>query len=185
MTELGEAKGCVVRGRLQEIRTMSEHRHAFNASPDGQVGPTPGELPPLPPDAMAQLRRTASFGPENAPRLLLVDDDFILRAHMAELLMLEGYVVTCAADGAEALRRLAHEPLPSLILVDIMLPHMDGISFRLTQLQTPILRDVPTIAVTGTKDLDRLRAVGFTDILRKPVNFDRLTETLARFCHTA
>ena len=164
---------------------MSEHRHAFDAAPDGRVEPSSAELPPLPADAMSQLRRTASFGPQTAPRLLLVDDDFILRAHLAELLMLEGYVVTCAADGAEALRRLTHEPLPSMILVDIMLPRMDGISFRQTQLRNPLLREVPTIAVTGTRNLDPLQAVGFTEILRKPLDYDRLTETLAKFCHTA
>jgi len=164
---------------------MPEPRPAFDAAPDGEVGPSAAELPPLPPDAMAQLRRTASFGPETAPRLLLIDDDFILRAHLAELLMLEGYSVTCAADGAEALRRLEHEPLPSLILVDIMLPRMDGISFRQAQLRNPLLRDLPTIALTATRDLEGLQNLGFTEIMRKPVNFDHLTETLAKFCHAA
>jgi two-component system response regulator MprA len=141
-------------------------------------------MPPLPPDAMDQLRRTASFGPDAFPRLMLVDDDFILRAHLAELLMLEGYTVTCAADGAEALRRLEHEPLPSLILVDIMLPRMDGVAFRQTQLRTPGLSAIPTIAVTGSKDVERLQNLGFTEIMRKPLDFDHLTETLAKFCHT-
>jgi CheY-like chemotaxis protein len=164
---------------------MSEPRHAFDAALDGQLEPPAGELPPLPPDAMAQLRRTANFGPDTAPRLLLIDDDFILRAHLAELLMLEGYAVTCAADGAEALRRLEMEPLPSMILVDIMLPRMSGISFRQTQLRTPHLRDVPTIALTAARDLDELERLGFSEIMRKPVNFDHLTETLAKFCHAA
>lgn len=164
---------------------MPESPHAFDTALDGHVEPPADELPPLPADAMAQLRRTANFGPDNAPRLLLIDDDFILRAHLAELLMLEGYSVTCAADGAEALRRLELEPLPSLILVDIMLPRMSGISFRQTQLRNPHLRDVPTIALTATRDLDELQTLGFTEIMRKPVNFDHLTETLAKFCHSA
>lgn len=118
-----------------------------------------------------------------APRLMLVDDDFILRAHVAELLMLEGYTVTCAADGAEALRRLEREPLPSLILLDIMLPRMDGATFRRRQLQSPILREVPTVAITATPDVSELRALGFSDILKKPVSFERLTETIETLCH--
>lgn len=162
---------------------MPQRRQTFDNAPDGRL--EPALEAPRPFDRMAQLRRTASFGPEVAPRLLLVDDDFILRAHLAELLMLEGYNVSCAADGAEALRRLEHEPVPSLILVDIMLPRMDGPSFRKQQLESPKLRDVPTIAVTGLKDIEPLRCLGFTEILRKPVNFDRLTEILARFCHAA
>ncbi len=126
-------------------------------------------------DALSQSSRL--------PRLMLVDDDFILRANVAELLMLEGYNVTCAADGAEALRRLEHEPLPCLILLDIMLPHMDGTTFRKRQLQSPALRDVPTIAMTATPDLGELRALGFSEILKKPVSFDRLTETIDTLCH--
>jgi CheY-like chemotaxis protein len=117
-----------------------------------------------------------------APRLMLVDDDFILRAHVAELLMLEGYNVTCAADGAEALRRLEHEPLPSLILLDIVLPRMDGTAFRKRQLQSPTWRDVPTVAMTATRDVSELRELGFSDILKKPVSFDRLTETIETLC---
>ncbi len=163
---------------------MPERRYAFQTLPGGDVGPSKAAMPPLPPDAMDRLRRTASFGPDNAPRLMLVDDDFILRAHLAELLMLEGYVVTCAADGAEAMRRLMHEPLPSLILVDMMLPRMDGVAFRKKQLQTPLLRDVPTIALTAMKNTDSLRNLGFIEVMRKPVSFDHLTDTLARFCHT-
>ncbi len=164
---------------------MPKRRYAFEIVPGGEVQPSEAGMPPPPADAMDRLRRTASFGPEAAPRLMLVDDDFILRAHLAELLMLEGYIVTCAADGAEALRRLQHEPLPSLILVDIMLPRMDGVAFRKTQLQTPLLRDVPTIALTGTQNTEALKSLGFIEVMRKPVSFDHLTETLARFCHAA
>ncbi len=164
---------------------MPERRYAFDSVPGGEVQPSEDLFPPLPPDAMDRLRRTASLGPDASPRLMLVDDDFILRAHLAELLMLEGYSVTCAADGAEALRRLAHEPLPSLILVDIMLPRMDGVAFRREQLRTPGLRDVPTIALTAAKNVEGLQSLGFIEVMRKPVSFDHLTETLARFCHTA
>jgi two-component system, chemotaxis family, chemotaxis protein CheY len=115
-------------------------------------------------------------------RLMLIEDDFILRAHFAELLMLEGYTVTCAADGEEALRRLKAEATPALILLDIILPRLDGIRFRQIQLRTPYLRDIPTVALTSRADVCNGRDLGFTDIVRKPVNFDHLVELLARAC---
>lgn len=116
------------------------------------------------------------------PRVMLVDDDFVLRAHLAELLMLEGYLVTCAADGTEAVRRLEHEAPPSLIIMDMMLPRMDGITFRKIQLRTANLRQIPTIAITGMKGIERLRDLSFAAVLRKPINVDRLVELMARLC---
>jgi CheY-like chemotaxis protein len=119
------------------------------------------------------------------PRILLVDDDFVLRAHLAELLMLEGYAVTCAADGAEAVRRLEHEPPPSLIIVDMMLPRMDGLTFRRIQLRTASLRQIPTIAITGMKSIEHLGELAFAEVLMKPINLDRLMDVMGRLCRRA
>lgn len=118
-----------------------------------------------------------------SPRVLLIEDDFILRAHLAELLMLEGYVVTCAADGAEALRRLQEEPHPSVILVDIVLPRVDGIAFRQIQLRTPVLRDIPTIAITSRGDVADRQELAFATVMKKPLNLDRVIQLLAKLCH--
>jgi two-component system response regulator MprA len=100
--------------------------------------------------------------------------------------MLEGYSVTCAADGAEALRRLATDLVPpSIILVDIMMPRLDGMAFRRLQLQTPKLRDIPTIALTSLAHIPDGQDLGFADVIRKPVNVDNVVELLARFCPRA
>lgn len=123
--------------------------------------------------------------PSGAPRILLVEDDFILRAHLAELLMLEGYVVSCAADGAEALRRLQNEPTPSVILADIVMPRLDGIALRRAQLQTPAWRDIPTVALTSLRDIGGVQAAPFSEVIRKPIDFDRLLELLANLCPRA
>jgi CheY-like chemotaxis protein len=113
-------------------------------------------------------------------RLLLIEDDFALRAHLAELLMQEGYYVGCAADGSEAVRRLQREPLPAAILLDIMLPRVNGVEFREAQMRTAGLRGIPTIAITSMRNTEQLERLGFAAIFAKPIDFETLTETLAR-----
>jgi two-component system chemotaxis response regulator CheY len=132
---------------------------------------------------------TRAHGPGSSPRaapephrLLLIEDDFALRAHLAELLMQEGYYVGCAADGAEAIRRLKSEPIPSAILLDIMLPRVNGVSFREAQNELPNLRSIPTVAITSVKQTAALEDLGFAAIFKKPIDFDRLLETLALIC---
>lgn len=121
--------------------------------------------------------------PANDPRrLLLVEDDFALRAHLAELLMQEGFYVGCAADGAEAIRRLQTEPLPDAILLDIVLPRMNGIAVRQAQLQSPSLRAIPTVAITSLQDRTPMDGLAFSAVFRKPVDFDLLMRTLTRLC---
>jgi CheY-like chemotaxis protein len=116
---------------------------------------------------------------------MLIEDDFILRAHLAELLMMQGYEVYCAADGAEALRRLAREPAPSVILVDMIMPRVDGVTFRERQLRTPGLSDIPTIAVTSLKSTSHLGGLRFAAIVRKPVDLDRMLSLLEQVCPTS
>lgn len=115
-------------------------------------------------------------------RLLLIEDDFALRAHLAELLMQEGYYVGCAADGAEALRRLQTEPLPAAILLDIMLPRVNGLAFRAEQLRSTTLRSIPTVVITSRRDTFGLEELDFAAIFRKPIDFDSLVEALNELC---
>lgn len=109
----------------------------------------------------------------------------MLRANLSELLAAEGYLVTCAADGAEALYRLEREPAPAVILVDIMMPKVDGVSFRQAQLQSPELRNIPTIAMTAARGMVVLDTLQFEDVMQKPIDFDRLVESLTKLCPTS
>ena len=128
--------------------------------------------------AASSARATAA-----RPRILLVEDDFTLRAYLAELLIQEGYDVVCAADGAEAVSELQREAAPpAAILLDIMLPRMGGVSFRQVQMRSADLRDIPTVAMTGTGDAKELSKLGFEAVLRKPVDLDGLVNMLAKFC---
>jgi len=118
-------------------------------------------------------------------RLLFVEDDFVLRASLSELLIQEGYDVSCAADGAEALARLEREPLPAAIVLDVVLPRMSGLSFRQEQLRSPAFRDIPTIAFTAIRNAAELGALGFHAVISKPTSFDRLFQILASICPAA
>lgn len=143
------------------------------AIPDSQNGLAAGE------------EQDAGLRPANEPRrLMLVEDDFTLRATLAELLMQEGYYVGCAADGTEAVRRLQNEPLPDAILLDIVLPRMNGIAVRQAQLRSPTLRAIPTIAITSLQDRTPIEELNFAAVFRKPVDFDLLMRTLTRLCPT-
>lgn len=84
------------------------------------------------------------------PSILLVEDDFVLRTGLAELLDARGYAVECAADGLEAFNRLtSRRDKPSLIVLDLMMPYMNGIEFRAMQRSLPAIADVPVVVLTA------------------------------------
>jgi CheY-like chemotaxis protein len=120
--------------------------------------------------------------PRGARRLLLIEDDSALSAHLTELLVLEGYDVVCAGDGVEALSRLSRESLPTVIVLDIGLPRMDGFSFRTVQLQSAPIRDIPTIAFTSHTNAAKLADFRFDAVVRKTGSLDELMEALATVC---
>jgi CheY-like chemotaxis protein len=87
-----------------------------------------------------------------APLIMVVDDDLDIRNTVAGILRDEGYRVTKAANGLEALRQLTAEgaELPALILLDMMMPIMDGSTFREEQQkQTPPIAAVPIVTFTA------------------------------------
>jgi CheY-like chemotaxis protein len=113
----------------------------------------------------------------------LIEDDFMLRGSLATVLTSEGYHVECAANALDALRRLDRPPKPALILLDIMLPYMDGLEFRALQRRMPSVSDVPVIVITAVgikreiaEDLD-LRQTFF-----KPLDRPRLLDAIKRHC---
>lgn len=121
--------------------------------------------------------------PPSARRVLVVDDDEDLRAALADILEAEGYEVSVAADGQEALEVLREEgaPLPGLVLLDMMMPVMDGWEFCAHQRRDPRLAHVPVLVLSASADVERAAAeLGTQGYLRKPMDIDALLGAVAQ-----
>src|SRR6516165_3917335 len=91
--------------------------------------------------------RSMSSEPGTGKNILLVEDDEIVRRAIQMVLEWEGYYVECARNGQEALDTLRAGSRPSLILLDILMPVLDGEEFRREQLQDPRFASIPVIVV--------------------------------------
>ena len=111
--------------------------------------------------------------------VLLIEDDPECAAGFVAVLEHEGYQVQTAREGTAALMLLRAGFRADVILLDLMLPGMDGIAFRREQQADPQLRDIPVIAVSGVdRLLDRIRTEDGVAVFRKPVVFLRLLRAL-------
>jgi CheY-like chemotaxis protein len=113
--------------------------------------------------------------------VLIVEDDEDLREMMAQLLTLEGYDAATVANGREALEYLHRASAPNVILLDLMMPVMDGWEFRRQLEADPTLAPVPVIVLSA---LDQVRAVNIhaAAFLKKPLDFDRLLDLVRTYC---
>jgi CheY-like chemotaxis protein len=117
------------------------------------------------------------------PHILIVEDDTDIREDLAFTLEHEGYRVTTARNGLEALQELRTGRLPCLILLDLMMPVMDGWAFRAQQLSEPALAGVPVVVISGVADSrDHAIELKVDEILPKPIRLERLLPTLRRYC---
>ena len=116
-------------------------------------------------------------------RVLVIDDDDGVRQTVAELLTYEGYVVDQARDGAEGLERLQCGPRPDAIILDLMMPVLDGWEFRERQLTTSAAT-VPTIIFSAARASLPPPHAGLDGdaFLAKPFDIDRLLCVVADCC---
>jgi CheY-like chemotaxis protein len=115
--------------------------------------------------------------------VLLVEDDRLLRDAMRIELQSVGLRVMTAANGEEALAVAREGPRPSVIVLDLNMPVMDGWQFRAQQIVDPRLADIPVIVLTARGDADRqARSLGVAAALSKPVDLDKLHDVLAEHC---
>jgi CheY-like chemotaxis protein len=125
------------------------------------------------PQAQARLRRL---------RVLVVDDDRAVREMAAEMLMERGHNVVTAVDGTEALAILdgpaAHEQPFDLMLVDYVMPGMNGVSLiQAAQVLQPGLR---ALLVTGNAESQTAELIDSAQVMRKPFTIAQLEERMAR-----
>ena len=119
-----------------------------------------------------------------ADDILIVEDDRYLREDMVELFQQDGYAVTQAADGAEALRSLTFTAYrPCVILLDLMMPVMNGWNFRALQLTDLALAAIPVVIVTGVADAKlEAQTLAVGGYVKKPFDIDALLIEVRRHC---
>jgi len=121
------------------------------------------------------------FAPRGPCPVLIVEDDEDLRDMMAQMLSIEGFSTAAVANGQEALDYLHTAPKPSVILLDLMMPVMDGWEFRRQQKADPEIAPVPVIVLSAL-DQSRAAVVDATAFLKKPLDFDRLLKLVRYHC---
>jgi len=114
------------------------------------------------------------------PVILVVDDDTKCREALSELLAREGYEVACAENGHEALDYLSRS-LPSLIILDLMMPVMSGWEFRKQQLSDPRLNSLPLVITTASALAHEIDADA---VVPKPIDFAVLMTAVRKNCKT-
>ncbi|HEX6288741.1 MAG TPA: response regulator [Herpetosiphonaceae bacterium] len=115
--------------------------------------------------------------------ILIVEDDLAIREALTEILEDEGYQVQGAANGQEAIQLLRERTPPCLILLDLMMPVMNGWQFRAEQKQDPVLAPVPVVVISADSDLKtKAAAIEAVDYLPKPVQLTRLLDTIEQYC---
>ena len=106
---------------------------------------------------------------DRSASVLLVDDDLGALSALADILSTEGYAVSTATNGREALDYLRHSPSPRLIILDLVMPVMDGWQFLAAQKSDPNFSQLPVVVVSALDSVVDVRAV-----IRKPVDVGKL-----------
>jgi CheY-like chemotaxis protein len=115
------------------------------------------------------------------PCVLIVEDDADVREFMNVLLSHSGFETVTATNGAEALQ-VVRERRPCLVLLDLMMPVMDGWTFRAKQLEDPAIADVPVVCLTALSEGQQLTERLHARCLKKPVEFGDLLDEVRRAC---
>ena len=114
--------------------------------------------------------------------MLIVEDDRDTREMLGRFLELEGFEVRLAANGQLALQTLHEDVHPCVIILDLMMPVMNGWQFREIQSTDPDLAEIPVVVVTAAGPRDDIPSINADGWLSKPVDFDRLLATIGPLC---
>lgn len=116
--------------------------------------------------------------------ILIIEDDPEIRESLVDILVDEGYNVVSAKNGKEGLEYLSTtEKPPCLVFIDLMMPVMDGKTFRVEQSKNPAIADIPTVLFSADGQLDKKAvSIGFKEYLKKPIDLNELLVIAERYC---
>ncbi len=117
-------------------------------------------------------------------RVLVIDDEEMIRDSLVEFLDESGYQAIGAIHGGDALEKLhTLDPLPCVILLDLMMPVVDGPTFRERQLNDPHLSGIPVIVLSAYRGVAKRAAeLNIQDHLDKPLKLSALLELIHKHC---
>jgi CheY-like chemotaxis protein len=119
----------------------------------------------------------------SAGSVLIVDDDEDIREVLGEVLEFAGYHAVMAFNGEDALAQMSSHPLPCVVLLDMMMPVVDGWEFRRRQLADPKLAHVPVVVLSGAgRTAEIANEIGAAASLSKPIARDQLLQVVGRYC---
>ena len=179
------ARSRVTTCRCRAIRSSSSARSSGIAGSTAvavlMLGPAPAR------GVNRKLRGAGMVAREtngHMPKLILiVEDDPDVAESVAAVLEAEGYRTDIAANGCEALAHLQKNSQPDLILLDMMMPVMDGWKFREEQRKLPALASIPVVTVTADGDArGKAAAIQAAGHMAKPVEINRLLDEVERIC---
>lgn len=115
--------------------------------------------------------------------ILIIEDDPDIRDTMAQILDEEGYRTFTASSGLDALQQLRDGLRPHLILLDLMMPIMDGWQFREEQEKNPAIAAIPVVLISAAGQIGRdVPRITRGTYIRKPISFEVLLSTVEKFC---
>ena len=107
--------------------------------------------------------------------ILIVEDDPYIRESLQELLCTEGFDVLISTDGAEALALFQAGTRPQLVLLDLMMPKMDGFAFREQQLNSPDFAHIPVVVMSADENMTANKSkLQVEAYLKKPIDIEEL-----------
>ncbi|WP_408095953.1 response regulator [Peredibacter sp. HCB2-198] len=118
--------------------------------------------------------------PGKCKTILIVEDDDDIRNVMIDLLESEGYTTKAATNGKEALDALGSMAKPCLVLLDMMMPIMNGRQFLDTIMSDTLLAPIPVLIVSAVAD--KTNTEGSIGFLKKPIDIDVVLNVVSQYC---
>lgn len=142
------------------------------------LGPAPGG------EERPERNSSSPPPPRGRPRpVMIIEDDPDILETLREILEYEGHDVVAISGGEEALLQLQAGVHPALILMDLMMPGVNGWGLAEHLRRDPSLNPIPIVILSGVQDIEQqAKSVGAAGCLLKPVQVERLLEIVNRYC---